>query len=47
MRGGVVALVMQTNTDSVLAAPVAGTANNAGGARVGYLVVLPTVGAGQ
>jgi hypothetical protein len=45
VRGGLVALVMQTNTDSVLVAPVPGTASNVGGARVGYLVVLPTVGA--
>jgi hypothetical protein len=47
VRGSVVALVMQTDTDSVLAAPVAGTASNVGGARVGYLVVMPTVGAGR
>ena len=45
VRGELVALVMQTSTDSVTAAPIAGTASNVGGARVGYLVVLPTVGA--
>jgi hypothetical protein len=43
VRGGLVALVMQTDTDSVQVAPVPGTAANTGGARVGYLVVLPTV----
>jgi hypothetical protein len=46
VRGELVALVMQTNTDSVTVAPIAGTASNVGGARVGYLVLLPTVPAG-
>jgi hypothetical protein len=45
VRGGLAALVMQTNTDSVQIAPVEGTENNEGGALVAYLVVLPTVDA--